>query len=216
MATRRLRARGRRAGQRDTRGLLLDATAALLSERSNLDVSLSDIAKRSGLNSALIKYYFGNKDGLFLALLERVADKAMGELQSLVDMPISADQKLRIHISGIINTYFRSPYVNHLIKHMIVASTPEAADRVAEIFVKPMIDVYHKIIAQGITEQRFRPIEPGMLYYSLVGACEHIFYASYSLPRTFGVGELSEELKQRYLEHVVDISMNGILVARAR
>jgi AcrR family transcriptional regulator len=79
---------------------LLDATAALLSERGGLDVALAEIAKRSGLNSALIKYYFGNKEGLLLALLERDADRHMSALQDLVVMALSADQKLKIHIGA--------------------------------------------------------------------------------------------------------------------
>ena len=200
----------------DSRIVLLDATASLLSERSDLNASLTDIATRSGLNSALIKYYFGSKDGLFLAVLERDAERSMADLASLMAMDISAERKLRTHISGIINTYYRSPYVNRLINYMIVQGEPKSAERVAKIFVEPMIAAYRAIVQQGVAEGAFRPIDPGMLYYSVVGACEHIFYAAYAIPTILGKPELTEETKQAYIQHVVDLCFGGILSEPAR
>lgn len=197
----------------ESRTALLDATAALLSERTTIDVSLSEIAKRSGLNSALIKYYFGSKEGLLLALLERVAERSMSELNGLVAMDLAAEKKLRIHISGIIGTYYKSPYINRLINYMIVQGQKSSAERVAEIFVRPMVAAYQSIVRQGVKENVFRDFNPGMLYYSVVGACEHIFYASYSLPATLGVPELTEKLKQQYVQHVIDLCLGGVLVS---
>jgi len=198
-------------GRRDSRGILFDATAALLSERSTIEVSLSEIAQRSGLNSALIKYYFGSKEGLLLALLERVAEHSMADLASLVSMDLSAEQKLRIHIGGIINTYYRSPYVNRLINYMIARGDTASSERVAKIFVEPMVSAYRAIVEQGVGEGAFRPMDPGMLYYSVVGACEHIFYAGYSLPTTLGLSELTEQVRQQYVQHVLDLVFHGVL-----
>lgn len=197
--------------RRDSRTILFDATAALLSERSTIEVSLSEIAQRSGLNSALIKYYFGSKEGLLLALLERVAERSMADLASLVRLEISAEQKLRLHIGGIINTYYRSPYVNRLINYMIVRGDTASSERVAKIFVEPMVAAYRAIVDQGVADGSFRPLDPGMLYYSVVGACEHIFYAGYSLPTTLGLAELTEQVRQQYVQHVMDLVFHGVL-----
>lgn len=197
--------------RRDSRTILFDATAALLSERSTIEVSLSEIAQRSGLNSALIKYYFGGKEGLLLALLERVAERSMADLASLVEMDIPAEQKLRIHIGGIINTYYRSPYLNRLINYMIARGDTASSQRVVKIFVEPMIAAYRAIVAQGVAAGTFRPMDPGMLYYSVVGACEHIFYAGYSLPTTLGLAALTEQVRQQYVQHVLDLVFQGVL-----
>lgn len=197
--------------RRDSRAILFEATAALLSERSTIEVSLSEIAQRSGLNSALVKYYFGSKEGLLLALLERVAERSMADLASLVSMNLSAEQKLRIHIGGIINTYYRSPYVNRLINYMIARGDTASSQKVAKIFVEPMVAAYRAIVDQGVADGAFRPMDPGMLYYSVVGACEHIFYAGYSLPTTLGLSELTEQVRQQYVQHVLDLVFHGVL-----
>jgi AcrR family transcriptional regulator len=201
-----------RAKRGEARTALLNATAALLAERPGLDVSLSEIAQRSGQNSALIKYYFGSKEGLLMAILERDAERSMADFESLVRLPVSAEQKMRIHINGIINAYYLSPYLNRLINHLIVSGLDHSAQRVAEIFVEPMVAAYRTIVAQGVEEGLFQPVDPGMLYYSVVGACEHIFYAAYALPTTLGIRKLDEATKQRYVRHVAALCLGGILV----
>ena len=83
--------RKRRSNAKDQ---LLQATSDILSQRSGIDVSLSEIAEKSGLNSALIKYHFGNKDGLLLALVERDAAPSMDLLNKLVAMDVGPAKKL--------------------------------------------------------------------------------------------------------------------------
>lgn len=192
---------------------LLDATAALLSERTAMDVSLSDIAKRANLNAALIKYYFGNKNGLLLAVLERDAETAMAALNHLVEMPISAEQKLKIHIQGIINAFHRSPWLNRLINFIIEYSDERSSRRIGEIYVDPMLAAYQAIIEQGVREGSLRRVEPRFLYHSLVGACEHIFNTTNAGPAPLSRAKISEETKQEYVAHVTQVFLQGLRVA---
>ena len=191
--------------------LLLQATGELLSERHSLDVTLIEIAQRSGLNSALIKYYFGNKDGLLLALLKRDAEKAIGELRHLVEMDLPADRKMRIHISGIINTYYRSPYLNRLLHHLIGDGQTKAGRKIAEFFVQPIVDAQRAILAQGEREGIFRPCDPNLFYFSLVGACDLIFHATTSFKNVLGTSDVDDNLRQRYIAHVTEMSLSGLL-----
>ena len=189
---------------------LLNATAELLSEITTVDVSLSEISKRAAVNSAMIKYYFGNKEGLLLALLERDAETAMTAMKALVEMDVPAEKKLRIHIAGIINAYYRSPYINRLIHFMVESGSDQASLRVNELFIAPMTEAYRAIVAQGVAEGSLRDVDPGLLYYCLVGAADHIFHAGYSVPTTLGVAVLDEQIKQRYAELVIGIFMRGL------
>ena len=71
-------------GKNSTAEKLLVAASELMIERSSIEVSLSDIAQKSGVNAALVKYHFGNKDGLLLALLARDAATEMSQLEYLL------------------------------------------------------------------------------------------------------------------------------------
>ncbi|MEE3101852.1 MAG: TetR family transcriptional regulator, partial [Pseudomonadota bacterium] len=76
-----------------TRDSLLAAASSLMRSRDTLGVSISDIAAEAGVNSALVKYYFGNKSGLLLALLERDLGLSITQLRDLVAMDMRPSAK---------------------------------------------------------------------------------------------------------------------------
>src|ERR1700709_1409127 len=116
------------ASRNTTAEKLLIAASELMIERNSIDVSLSDIAQKSGVNSALVKYHFGNKDGLLLALLARDAATEMSNLEYLLAQPITPTAKLKLHIAGIIRAYHRFPYMNRLIHYLMHETSADAAD----------------------------------------------------------------------------------------
>src|SRR6185295_8221303 len=138
------------AARSTTAEKLLVAASALMIERSSIDVSLSDIAQKSGVNAALVKYHFGNKDGLLLALLARDAATEMQHLEYLLAQPITPTAKLRLHVAGIIRAYHRFPYMNRLIHYLLHESSGESADQVSKFFVAPLLDFHRRLLAQGI------------------------------------------------------------------
>ena len=70
-----------------TAAKLLVAAGDLMIERNSTEASLSEIAQKSGVNAALVKYHFGNKDALLLALLARDAAAEMTNLAFVLDQP---------------------------------------------------------------------------------------------------------------------------------
>lgn len=208
------RSRPARPAEEDvsSRDQLMNAAASLMSERQSLDFSLSEIAQRSGLNSALVKYYFGNKDGLLLALVERDAAQASRDMEHLIGLEMQATQKLRLHIAAIINNFHRHPYLSRLL-HVLLDDRLEDTKSVREIarfFVKPVVRCQREILRQGIASGEFKPTDPMLLYVSLLGACDHLFNARSSLRAAFGVQEITEELRAEYIAHVTDTFIAGL------
>src|SRR5258708_8244477 len=143
---------------------LLDAASELMIERASIEVSLSDIAQNSGVNAALVKSHFGNKDGLLLALLARDAATEMTQLEYLIGQPIQPTAKLRLHIGGIIRAYHQFPYMNRLIHYLLHESSAEAADEVSKFFVAPLLDFQRRLLAESVKAGGVRDIDPGMFY----------------------------------------------------
>ncbi|WP_171133510.1 MULTISPECIES: transcriptional regulator BetI [unclassified Ruegeria] len=54
------------------RDAIIKATIAELGAAKSLDVTVSQIAKRAGMSSALAHHYFGGKDQIFLAAMRRI------------------------------------------------------------------------------------------------------------------------------------------------
>src|SRR4051794_36200713 len=54
------------------RKALIDATISAIGERGSLDVTMSEIAGRAGVSSALAHHYFGAKDELLQATMRHI------------------------------------------------------------------------------------------------------------------------------------------------
>jgi AcrR family transcriptional regulator len=199
------------AGRNATADKLLVAASELMIERSSIEVSLSDIAQKSGVNAALVKYHFGNKDGLLLALLARDAATEVANLDYLLAQPISPTAKLKLHVGGIIRAYHRFPYMNRLIHVLLDESGPDSAGEVSKFFVAPLLDFHRRLLAEGIAAGEFRTIDPVFFYTSLIGACDHLFFGRHAMSRAVGVGPVTDEVCREYTAHMEALICGGVL-----
>ena len=199
------------AAKPSTADKLLLAAGELMIARNSPDVSLSEIAQQSGVNAALVKYHFGNKDGLLLALLARDAATEMTHLDFLMAQPITPTAKLKLHIAGIIKAYYRSPYMNRLIHYLLHDSSDEAADEVSKFFIRPLLDFHRRLLAEGVAAGEFRKVDPVLFYTSLIGACDHLFSGRNAMSRATGVGVVTDDVCRDYVAHVEALTLGGML-----
>jgi len=198
------------------RAQLLDTASAIMREGDVVDISLSELSLRSGLNSALVKYYFGNKAGLLKALLDRDWQAIVSSVDALVAKDgWDPEAKLRRHISKVVDTFYAVPYLNRLTMRLVGESDEAEARRIADCYLSPLYRAYEQLIGDGIRAGVFRPIDPQLFYFTVTGAVDRFFSARLVLRHCFDQDTLTEELRDRYREHTVDIIMAGIL-ARAR
>lgn len=198
--------------QAGARELLLETASQIMREGDQVDISLSELSLRSGLNSALVKYYFGNKAGMLKALLDRDMEAIIKSVEALLAKDaMSTEAKLRQHIARCVDTYFAFPYLNRLLMRLVRDCDPAEAKRIADKYLAPLNEAYDRLINAGIREGVFRPIDPQLFYFTLTGAADRFFSARLVLRHCFDQDTLTEELRDRYREHTVDFIMAGIL-----
>jgi AcrR family transcriptional regulator len=186
---------------------LLDAASKILVERHSIDVSFTEIAERSGLNAALIKYYFGSKDGLLLALVRRDAEASLGQLNFLVNLKMAPEKKIRLHIAGVIKTYIKYPYLNSLIHALLGNADEKIPHEISDFFVRPLVDAQIKILEEGVALGVFRPMNPIFFYYAIIGACDHLFFGRVSRKFAFKIGEITPRMRDEYIDFVCDMTL---------
>jgi len=67
------------------RQLLIDAARKKFVSKSYDKVSIRELAQTAGVNSAMIKYYFHNKEGLYKAMILEVTGQVMTNFKSHLD-----------------------------------------------------------------------------------------------------------------------------------
>jgi AcrR family transcriptional regulator len=191
---------------------LLDAAATLIIERQSIDISLADIAAKAALNSALVKYYFGGKTGLLVALLQRDAARALASMEELLSMNIGAGQKMRLHLRGIMNTYKRSPYLNRLLHAMLHAPEAPVRQEVHRLLVQPVFDCQQKILAEGVASGEFRAVDHRIFYLAAIGACDQFMQTEAVLLLSQDGAQL-DLFRDQYIIYVVDMVMASLVPA---
>ncbi|MDT9013195.1 MAG: hypothetical protein RL671_1228 [Pseudomonadota bacterium] len=193
------------------RELLLHTASTIMREGDIVDISLSELSLRSGLNSALVKYYFGNKAGLMKALLDRDMQDIVHAVDALMAKDMSPEVRLRRHIGAVVDTYYKTPYLNRLLMRLVRESDPDEAHRIADSYLSPLSQAYDRLIKDGVKQGVFRKVDPQLFYFTTTGACDRFFSSRLVLKHCYDTEALTEELRDRYREHCIDFIMAGIL-----
>jgi TetR/AcrR family transcriptional regulator len=200
-------------GQRSdepSRELLLKAASDLMIEVGTYDVSLHAIARKAGVTAPLVKYYFGSKEGMLVALLERDTSRSLAQLEDLLAMPIDPVSKMRIHIEGIIRTYSRHPYMLGLLNAMLRGPANLSSTRIKESFVLPLIDAQRRIMEEGILTGEFRALDPEQVYFVIVGACQYLFASRVAFREIMDGRPDRPEFARDFASLAADVLLNGI------
>jgi TetR/AcrR family transcriptional regulator len=196
-----------------SREQLLEAASALMIAQQSVDISLSALAGQSGLNSALVKYYFGGKNGMLLALMKRDAANALAQIEHLASTTLSPTAKIKLHIAGIVNTYHRVPYWNRLVHYLLQDSESEQSREIVDFFIRPLIDFQRKVLDEGVATGEFVSVDPMNFYFSVLGACDSPFFAHYVF-ELFD-SDNDDAWRKSYINYVTDMVMRMISTEKA-
>jgi len=195
----------------DAREQLLATASAIMRDGDTVDISLAQLSRQSGLNSALVKYYFGNKAGLMTALLDRDMRRIIHSVDALLARDFDPETKLRRHLSAVVDTFYDVPYIQRLLMRLVRESAPAEARRIASIYLMPIYSAYDRLIGEGVGAGVFRPVDPQLFYFTVTGAVDRFFAARLFLRYCFNEDSLTEQLRDRYRAHMIDFIMAGLL-----
>ena len=165
-------ARGRKQQRSlQSRNALLWAAFNEFSEYGYDKASLRRIGESAGLDYTLIKYHFGNRDGLWRAAAELAVSEILAEWEksSPASVEASAVDQLKAEFKSLLRFT-----VQHSAWHMFMlneskASTPRLEWLVQNVVNKSLDRILPHIRAAQ-QEGYFASLPPELVYYAIVGA----------------------------------------------
>jgi AcrR family transcriptional regulator len=181
-----------------------------MQERSSIAFNFTELSQRAELNHGLVRYHFGAKDNLLLAVLTTVAAESMKDLARLVSLSISPVRKMELHIRGVVRAFGAYPFMNPLVHYLVTRADPEFARQVMDSVTRPLVKAQSKMLAEGAAAGVFREVSPMFFYCQLMGTCEFLFTSPEILRHGFAVDRIDTALTSAYADHIVEVMLRGI------
>lgn len=170
---------GSRGEPEKTRAAILKSALEEFSHEGVTGARTDEIARRAGVNKALLYYYFKDKDGLYAAALEQVFTGLHDHVMTVLDDPrLAAKEKLMKYVAAHFDYIARSPVYPRLVQREFMRTSGKGlspvANRILERFGKPIYSKLTALIQQGVSSGEFRKIDPQQTLTSILGTI--IFY----------------------------------------
>ena len=117
------------------RAALVKATIDEIGAVGNLDVTVSNIAKRAGMSSALAHHYFGGKDQIFLAAMRHTLGVYAAEVRGALGRAKGHRARLEAIIDASFgSTNFQPAVIAAWLNFYVLAQTSPEAHRLLRIY----------------------------------------------------------------------------------
>lgn len=190
----------------DKRADILNAASKLFAEFGFEGTSTRQIAKESGANMAMINYYFGSKEGVFLEIME---DKISGfkfQLNQINQEQIPAKEKL-LKVLDQYATRIFSNITFHKMMHRELSLTqrPDMFSKIKDAMANNRV-IIEQIIENGIADGTFRKVDIRMCIASIMGTITLIATSPYKVDDQIDFNDEKdrEELRKRMVTHLQD------------
>ncbi|PAW93051.1 hypothetical protein CKK33_05900 [Mucilaginibacter sp. MD40] len=160
----------------DKKDHILDAAEKVFAEHGYDGASTRMISGEAGVNMAMLSYYFGSKEGVFLAIFERRIAAFQATLLSINnDESLGAWDKLMQFVDRYLDKVINNNCFHIMLNREI--SKPkktELTDKITSIVMKN-VHVFHQIIEDGVKSGAFsKEADKELLVATMFGTKNYI------------------------------------------
>ena len=192
----------------DKKDHIINTAIELFAEKGFEGTSIRDLATRADVNVAMVNYYFGSKDKLFEALVERKVSFMRHLLDGLMNnTELSEIEKIDFIIESYVTRFMEQPLFHKVLQQeMLVTQRITLHENVNNIFSKNRADVV-AIIEKGIRKKIFRKVDPQLTFASVIGTINHVMVSKRSCNSLLGKDPdydpyTDQHFKKRLVNHI--------------
>jgi AcrR family transcriptional regulator len=195
-----------------TRQRILDAAEREFSAKGLAGARVDVIAAGSGSNKRMIYYYFGNKENLYVAVLENAYTHMRREESGLSLDSLDPLAAIRALVLFKFDYYERHPVLISLLNAENVhgARYLRRSRNVTKLYM-PLVETLSGILKRGAKTGVMRtPIDPVELYVSIAALSYFYFSNRATLSNAFGRAFDSPAARRSRRAHVVEVILGYV------
>ena len=196
--------------EKDARTRLVEAALPLFATKGFAAVTFKEISEASGVNSALINYYFKSKEGLYEAVVEEQFQK----FQTLFLEPdwfeVEPVDRISQFLINFTRLHRKNPYIRRLLTSELNHPSP-FVEKFVQKYLRKFSDFIIQTIEEGMAKGQFRnDLNPTYTAAILVGMVNYYFVAE-QLAAKFLEKVSFEDDKDSFGLQAVTVCLEGIL-----
>lgn len=195
--------------EKDARTKLMETATQLFAKKGFNAVSIRELAWTASVNSALISYYFGGKDGLYQEVLEEQFFLIAQLLKEVEELPhTSPTERINMYAKNIAIIHQQRPFLTRFMISELINPT-HCYEAVIKKYMTRLFHFLHTTMEEGISTGEFKPdLNPDFATLSLAGIMNFFFI---SRPIFQDLTSLSEKVEEEYISQALDTFLNGII-----
>lgn len=147
---------------------IIEAAETVFHEKGFDGARMQEIADKANINKGLLHYYFKSKDALFDAIFNMAIKRMSGNINSILKMEISLDEKIDLIIDSYMNLLLR----NSSLPRFVITELNKDSDRFIKKYLSGEIShVFARFIDSvqlEINKRKIKPIDPRHLFMNML------------------------------------------------
>lgn len=170
-------------------------------------VSIRRIAETAGVNGAMVNYYFGGKQGLYMAMVD---DLFQSLEQSLQNLGKNTDVSVADFSSSYCKLLVQNPWWPNFMVREVLFSEGEIREAIVEKFGSVFVPRLLKSIQEGVATGRYRQdLNPGLTLMSLIAMTVFPFLAKPVMESVLKLS-IDEKMAATLAAHNTQLFLHGI------
>jgi AcrR family transcriptional regulator len=197
----------------DKKDYILDVAERIFSEKGFDGASTRLISGEAGVNMAMLNYYFGSKEGLFLAIFERKISHFQNIMQNLGnDASLSAWDKMEKYVEMYGEKVVNNNCFQKLIyREMGMNRGNDLSGKIRDMLMKNIAEL-DKILREGISNGEFKKdIDIPMVIATLFGTKNYMLNTPLISSALLGYDVQDEKMIETRLKPQLKSYMKNLL-----
>ena len=201
--------------QRDPEGMrlrILEAAKQEFATHGLAGARVDRSAANAGANKRMLYYHVGNKEDLYLAVLEGAYEKIRAEERGLDLEHLDPPKAIERLIDFTWNYFIRNPEFLALLntENLARARHLKRSTKVKSMH-SPFVEMIRTVVRRGVESGDFQvAVDPVQLYISIAALCFFYLSNSATLSVIFGRDLLTKEAKDERLDHMVALVLAAL------
>src|SRR6201985_1357542 len=191
---------------------ILDAAKQEFAAHGLAGARVARIAVKAGANKRMLYYHVGNKDDLYLAVLEGAYEKIRAEERGLNLEHLDPPEAIKTLIDFTWNYFLRNPEFLALLnsENLERAKHLKRSTKVKSMH-SPFVEMIGTVVRRGVESGDFRAaVDPVQLYISIAGLAFFYLSNSATLSVIFGRDLLKKDARDERLEHMIALVLAAL------